>query len=95
MDKKLENRGGRRCDRFGDRTVSVPVAGGHVKFVQGFTHEYVPVLGRRPHAAPAIARCEEGAYGQYSTPVKNGLTAPASGCIGGRKSEIILARALN
>ncbi len=44
---------------------------------------------------PAIARREEGAYGQYSTPVKNGLTPPALGCIDGQKWELILAWALS
>jgi hypothetical protein len=41
----------------------------------------------------AIARREAGAYGQYSTPVQNGLTPPASGCIGGPQWEVVLARA--
>ncbi len=42
---------------------------------------------------PAIARREEGAHRQYSTPVKNGLTPPASGWIDDQKCEVILDRA--
>ena len=41
-----------------------------------------------------LTRREEGAFGQYSTPVNNGLTPPASGWIGGQKCEGILDPAL-
>ncbi len=42
---------------------------------------------------PAIARREEGAYRQYSTPAERSPTPPLTGCIGGPKWEVILARA--